>query len=52
MSISAVGNAASYIPQVRAAQAAPPAKPAVSAVGGDSDGDNDGSKGGAVDVRA
>ena len=54
MSISAVGSAAGYVPQVRT-QSAPPvaARSAVAAsVGGDSDGDNDGSKGGTVDVRA
>ena len=52
MSISAVGNAASFVPQVRSPQAAPAPKAAVAAVGGDSDGDNDGSKGATVDVRA
>ena len=51
MSISAVGNAVSFVPQVRS-QAAPAPAAAVSAVGGDADGDNDGSKGGTVDVRA
>ena len=51
MSISAVGSAASYVPQVRPQQAAA-SKPAVAALGGDSDGDNDGSLGGTVDVRA
>ena len=52
MSISAVGNAASYVPQVRTQAAAPAPRAAVAAVGGDADGDNDGSKGGTVDVRA
>ena len=52
MGISGVGNAAGYVPQVRPLQTAPAAKAAVAAVGGDSDGDNDGSKGGTVDVRA
>jgi hypothetical protein len=52
MSISAVGNAAGYVPQVRSQTVAPAPKAAVAAVGGDSDGDNDGSKGGSVDVRA
>jgi len=54
MSISAVGSAAGYVPQVRPQQASSvqgrPAAPA--SVGTDSDGDNDGSKGGSVDVRA
>ena len=52
MSISAVGSAASYVPQVRSQQAASAPKAAVAAVGGDSDGDNDGTKGGTVDVRS
>jgi hypothetical protein len=52
MSISAVGNAAGYVPQVRSQQAGPAPKAAVASVGGDSDGDNDGSKGATVDVRA
>ena len=52
MSISAVGNAAGFVPQVHPQPAAPVSRAAVSAVGGDSDGDNDGSKGGTVDVRA
>ena len=51
MSISPVGSAANYVPQVRP-QAAVPARTAPAAVGSDSDGDNDGSKGGSVDVRA
>lgn len=52
MSISAVGNAASFVPQVRSQPVAAAPKAAVAAVGGDADGDNDGSKGGTVDVRA
>lgn len=52
MNITGVGVAASYTPQVRAQQTAPPPQRATASVGGDSDGDNDGSKGGAVDVRA
>jgi len=52
MTISAVTHAASYVPQVRPQQATSVPKAAVSAVGTDSDGDNDGSKGGTVDVRA
>ena len=52
MSISAVGNSAGYVPQIRTQSVAPAPKAAVSAVGGDADGDNDGSKGGTVDVRA
>ena len=52
MSISAVGNAAGYVPQVRPQQTGPAPKAAVASVGTDSDGDNDGSKGGTVDVRA
>jgi len=51
MSISAVGNAAGFVPQVRT-QPGPAPKAAVASVGTDSDGDNDGSKGGTVDVRA
>jgi hypothetical protein len=52
MSISAVGSATGYVPQVRP-QAVPVPRHAAAAtpVGGDSDGDNDGSKGGTVDVR-
>lgn len=52
MTISAVANAASYMPQVRAQHSSSAPKAAVAAVGTDSDGDNDGSKGGTVDVRA
>ena len=52
MNISAVGNAGGYVPQVRAQHATEAPKVAASAVGGDADGDNDGSKGGTVDVRA
>jgi hypothetical protein len=52
MTISAVANAASYVPQVRPQQASLAPKAAVAAAGTDSDGDNDGSKGGTVDVRA
>ena len=52
MSISAVGSAAGFVPQVRSQGAASAPKAAVAMVGGDSDGDNDGSKGGTVDVRA
>ncbi len=54
MSISAVSSGAAYVPQVSppAAAAAPARTSAPVAVGSDSDGDNDGSKGGSVDVRA
>jgi hypothetical protein len=52
MSISAVGNAAGYVPQVRSQPAGPAPKAAVASVGRDSDGDNDGSKGATVDIRA
>ena len=54
MSISAVGAAAGYAPQVHAQAVSQPPVPAarVAAAGTDSDGDNDGSKGGSVDVRA
>ena len=54
MSISGVGAAAGYAPQVRAQAVSQPPVPAarVAAAGTDSDGDNDGSKGGSVDVRA
>ena len=52
MTISAVSNSAGYAAPVRPQQAAPAPKAAVAAVGSDSDGDNDGSKGGTVDVRA
>jgi hypothetical protein len=52
MSISPVASAASYVPQVRSQQAAPVRASAPARVGGDSDGDNDGSKGSTVDVRA
>ena len=51
MSISAVGSGAGFVPQVLSRQVAQAPKAAVSARG-DSDGDNDGSKGGTVDVRA
>jgi hypothetical protein len=51
MSISAIGTAAT--PPLQLRQQPAPARSAVTApVGGDSDGDNDGSKGGTVDVRA
>jgi len=52
MSIAAVGNTAGYIPPVRPQQTAAAPRAAVASVGGDSDGDNDGSKGSAVDIRA
>lgn len=54
MSISAVGSAASFVPQVSPQNAsAPPARSSAPArVGSDSDGDNDGTKGRTVDVRA
>jgi hypothetical protein len=52
MSISPIGSAASYVPQVRPQGAAPARTTAPVSVGTDSDGDNDGSKGGTVDVRA
>jgi len=53
MSISPVGSAASSVAQVR--PQTPPAAVRPTApirVGSDSDGDNDGSKGSTVDVRA
>jgi len=43
MSISAVGPAANFVPQVRPQQAVP--APEDGRLGGDSDGDNDGSRG-------
>jgi len=54
MSISGVGSAAAYVAPVNRQAAAPPAAkaPGLAPVGGDADGDNDGSKGGTVDVRA
>jgi hypothetical protein len=52
MSISAVGSTAGYVPQVHTQAAPNPARTAPVSVGGDSDGDNDGSKGGTIDVRA
>ncbi len=52
MNISPVGSTAGYVPQVRPQSTAPANTTAPVKVGGDSDGDNDGSKGGAVDVRA
>ncbi len=52
MNISAVGSAGGYVPPVRT-QSNVPARPAAPvSVASDSDGDNDGSKGGSVDVRA
>jgi hypothetical protein len=55
MSISGVG-AANYVSQVHpqhVARTAPrQSTPAVAATGRDADGDNDGSKGGTVDIRA
>jgi hypothetical protein len=52
VTVSPVGSTASYVPQVRTQAASNPARTAPVSVGGDSDGDNDGSKGGTVDVRA
>ena len=52
MSISPVGSAASYVPQIRSQGEVSPRAADPVKVGGDSDGDNDGSKGGTVDVRA
>jgi hypothetical protein len=52
MSISPVGSTAIYAPQVRSHQAPPPRAGVPAKVGGDSDGDNDGSKGGKIDLRA
>jgi hypothetical protein len=54
MSISGVSNSAGYIAPVRMQPVAPPpSRATVTAAGSaDSDGDNDGSKGGTVDVRA
>ena len=52
MTISAVTNSASYLPSARLQPAPAVPKTAVAAVGTDSDGDNDASKGGTVDVRA
>ncbi|MGO9875795.1 MAG: hypothetical protein ACLPVY_18605 [Acidimicrobiia bacterium] len=52
MSISAVGNPTNLMPQLRPQQTAAGPNGAVAAVGPDSDGDNDGSKGGTVEIRA
>jgi len=52
VTISAVSNSAGYPAPVRPQQASPAPKAAVAGVGGDADGDNDGSKGGTVDIRA
>ncbi len=52
MSISPVGSAATYVPEVRSQRSAPVRASVPAGVGGDSDGDNDGSKGSTVDVRA
>jgi len=54
MSISAVGINPSLASQLRPipAASAPARSAAPAPVGGDSDGDNDGSKGGTVDLRA
>ena len=52
MNISAVGNAANYMPLARSQATTPAPQAAVAGVGKDADGDNDGSKGGTVDVRA
>ena len=52
MTISGVGSAGAYAPLVRPQPTAVAPKATVAAVGGDADGDNDGSKGSAVDVRA
>ena len=51
MNITGIGVAAPVSPQIRTQATAVPHTP-VARVGGDSDGDNDGSKGGTVDVRA
>jgi hypothetical protein len=53
MNISPVGSAASSVAAVRPQTPPPAARPtAPVVVGSDSDGDNDGSKGSTVDVRA
>ncbi len=52
MSISAVGSAAGYTPPIRPHVAAAPRAAEPVKAGADSDGDNDGSRGGTVDVRA
>jgi hypothetical protein len=53
MSISPVGSPASSVAAVRPQTPPPAARPTAPApVATDSDGDNDGSKGSAVDVRA
>jgi hypothetical protein len=52
MSISPVGSVANYAPQVRSEATVPARATASVTAGRDSDGDNDGSKGGTVDVRA
>ena len=52
MGISAVGSSTGYMPQVRPQPAASAPGAPVAGVGQDADGDNDGSKGGTVDVRA
>jgi len=52
MSISAIGLAATPMLQPHPKSAPAQSAVATPVVGGDSDGDNDGSKGGTVDVRA